>query len=327
MYNSIGILLRTLLFNGPIIGGLIGYLIGILKPVKLPQNLVQLMSLYLVFVIGLKGGSCLEISSMCSGPLYLLAFIGILHGLLQPFLSYYILTKTTKLDHVNAAVIASQYGSVSIVTFMAAVSFLSSQQLEYDNFMFAIAGIMEVPAILTGFFVINLKKTKKRLFNDFFSILTLIMKCKTIQVLVLGFSSGWLLQKMDLQYAYSTIIVPFNTILIFFMVDIGLKIADQRAYFKFLSYELIAFAFYMPILGILEGISITWLLGLKQGTSVLFTVLLATASYIAVPAVMRSYAVGAKEALFMPLVIGITLPFNILVSIPITQLIIGYLTR
>lgn len=56
---------------------------------------------------------------------------------------------------------------------------------------------------------------------------------------------------------------------------------------------------------------------LSAGVVALFTVLGASASYIAVPAVMRVALPEANPAVYMTLSLGITFPFNIILGIPI----------
>jgi hypothetical protein len=49
----------------------------------------------------------------------------------------------------------------------------------------------------------------------------------------------------------------------------------------------------------------------------LVIVLTASSSYIAVPAAARMFIPKAKEAIYLPLSLGIAFPFNVLFGIPI----------
>ncbi len=59
------------------------------------------------------------------------------------------------------------------------------------------------------------------------------------------------------------------------------------------------------------------MLGVPQGDAVLLMVLSASASYIAVPAVLRYALPEANPSLCVGLSLGLTFPFNILLGIPL----------
>jgi hypothetical protein len=73
----------------------------------------------------------------------------------------------------------------------------------------------------------------------------------------------------------------------------------------------------MPLIGGVMGLTISYFFGLDVGTGFLFTVLLASASYIAVPAAMRLALPQAKASIYVPMALAITFPFNIIVGIPL----------
>jgi len=58
-------------------------------------------------------------------------------------------------------------------------------------------------------------------------------------------------------------------------------------------------------------------LGLSAGNVALLMVLSASASYIAVPAVIRHAIPEANPSLYFGMSLGLTFPFNILVGIPL----------
>ena len=58
-------------------------------------------------------------------------------------------------------------------------------------------------------------------------------------------------------------------------------------------------------------------IGLQVGDAIMFTVLCASASYIAVPAAMRLAIPEANPSLYVSMALALTFPFNILVGIPL----------
>ena len=113
---------------------------------SIPDGAAKFMSLYLLLAIGFKGGH-----SLADHGLRLDLFVTIGAGLMLsfaiPFVAFALLLGMTRLDAVNAAAVAGHYGSISIVTFVAASSLLDLSGIAYDGFMVAVAAGMEIPAI------------------------------------------------------------------------------------------------------------------------------------------------------------------------------------
>jgi hypothetical protein len=80
---------------------------------------------------------------------------------------------------------------------------------------------------------------------------------------------------------------------------------------------LIAFAILIPIVNAGLGLGIAKFIGMPQGDALLFAVLCASASYIAVPAAMRLTVPEANPSLYVSTALAVTFPFNIIVGIPL----------
>jgi uncharacterized protein len=65
------------------------------------------------------------------------------------------------------------------------------------------------------------------------------------------------------------------------------------------------------------GIAVAGLLDLGTGDALLFTILCASASYIAVPAAMRLALPEANPGLSLPLALAVTFPLNITLGLPL----------
>lgn len=317
------------LFTNPaLISLIIGLCIGYLHLFEIPHIVSYLAALYLVFSIGLKGGLSLSTAGDNIPLFALLTLIGIAIGTIQPFIYRLLLKKTTDLDQQTTIVIATQYGSISITTFITALIFLQRQSIAYDNFMSAVAGIMELPAIISGLLLLKSLHPKNEL-----SILSMLKKSlleifcnKKISFLFMGFIIGFLLQHYHAEnIIISKIFLPFTSILSLFMIDMGIKIIQQRSYIYQCTWPIIAFGIYTPIMSGMIGLGISYLIGTCAGTAVLFATLMASASYIAVPAIMITQAPEAKEVIYMPLALGITLPFNIIIGIPLFYAVTTYI--
>ena len=73
----------------------------------------------------------------------------------------------------------------------------------------------------------------------------------------------------------------------------------------------------MPLINAAIGMGISVLIGLNLPNAFMFTVLCASASYIAVPAAMRIAIPEANPGIYVPVALGITFPFNIMAGLPL----------
>ena len=118
---------------------------------------------------------------------------------------------------------------------------------------------------------------------------------------------------------------PFQGILCLFLLDMGLLVARNLEHLKNFTFSLILFGIYMPLMGAAVGLGASFLIGLDIGTALLFTVLCASASYIAVPAAMRLALPEANPSIYVPMSLAVTFPFNIILGIPLYYSAVQYL--
>jgi hypothetical protein len=109
----------------------------------------------------------------------------------------------------------------------------------------------------------------------------------------------------------------FKGMLAFFLLDMGLMAARNLPQVKGQSPVLIAYAVIGPLVHAGLALGLAMLLKLSPGDGALLMVLAASASYIAVPAVLRTALPEAKPALYFGLSLGLTFPLNIVLGIPV----------
>ena len=114
---------------------------------EIPASSSKFISLYLLFSIGFKGGQELSHSGFSNEIVYSLLF-GLALASLIPLYTFFILKR--RLSISDAGAVAASYGSVSAVTFVAAVSFLEAQKIVSGGHMVAVMALMESPAIIVG---------------------------------------------------------------------------------------------------------------------------------------------------------------------------------
>ena len=131
---------------------LLFFLLGIVatlvkSDLEIPVTTSKFISLYLLFSIGFKGGQELAHSPFSSQIIYAL-LLGLFLASFVPFYTFFLLKRRMSISDSGA--VAAAYGSVSAVTFIAAISFLEAQQISFNGHMVAVMALMESPAIIVG---------------------------------------------------------------------------------------------------------------------------------------------------------------------------------
>ncbi|MBN66746.1 MAG: sodium-dependent bicarbonate transport family permease [Rickettsiales bacterium] len=298
----------------------LGIIAGWLKSdLDVPDQISRYLSIYLMMAIGFKGGVAIAETPDINGEVIATIIAGLCVGFVQPFIGYALLRATTRLDSTTAAAVAAHYGSISMVTFVTAASFLGTNEVVYAGYIVAILALMEAPAILSGLFIAHraAPETIKDTERATATLSREIFTNGAILLLVGAFMVGWITGTDGMKKMEGFLVTPFQGILALFLLDMGLLVSRQLSHLKEFTFKLVLFGIYMPLIGAAVGLSLSAIIGLDVGTALLFTVLCASASYIAVPAAMRLALPQAKAAIYVPMSLAITFPFNIVIGIPL----------
>ena len=306
--------------NPTILFFLLGILASIIKSdLEIPENSFKFISLYLLFSIGFKGGQELQHGDFGWQMIIALLF-GILVSATIPVYTFFILKR--KLAICDAGAIASSYGSVSAVTFVAAVSFLELQNLNYDGHMVAVMAFMEFPAIIVGVLLMRKYETNevqgsfKKLIHHAFSNGSVLLLMGSLFIGIIADSK----QAEDIK-PFTTDI--FKGFLALFLLEMGITTAKRFSGFMKHGSFLLIFAILIPLLNgsIVALISKYFLEG--AGNQFIMSILAASASYIAVPAAMRLAAPKADPGIYIPMALGVTFPVNIMLGMPLYYFILS----
>jgi hypothetical protein len=112
-----------------------------------------------------------------------------------------------------------------------------------------------------------------------------------------------------------------------FLLDMGLIAARRLDALRDSGAFLTGFAVVFPLVNAAGAIGVAALFRFSLGDALLFTVLCASASYIAVPAALRVALPGANASLYLPMSLALTFPFNIALGIPLYYAVIQALWR
>ena len=308
---------------------LFGAFAGAVKSnLEIPPQISRFLSLYLLMALGLKGGFALHKSGFTSEIGFSLG-LAVFLAIIIPIFGYWLLRRS--LNTFDAAAIAATYGSVSAVTFITATQYLDQFQIEYGGHMAAAMALMESPAIILAIILANKARAAQsadlKTKQEASSISKILHESFTdgAQLLLLGsmlvgLVSGDAGQKLMAPFSIDL----FKGMLAFFLLDMGLMAARNFGGLKGKPPITVLYAIGSPLFHALLALALCKLIGLPLGNTILLMVLASSASYIAVPAVLRHAMPEVNPALYMGMSLGITFPFNIILGIPIYSVIAKY---
>ncbi|MFN7723926.1 MAG: sodium-dependent bicarbonate transport family permease [Rubrivivax sp.] len=295
-----------------------GLLAGALRSnLEIPAPISRFLSLYLLMALGLKGGFALAASGLNTEVLASLA-CAVLLAVLVPALGFAWLRRW--LNGFDAAAVAATYGSVSAVTFITAVQFTEARGLAPGGHMAAAMALMESPAIVMAVLAANALRRREGSGAQAMPLRQVLHESLTdgASLLLLGAMAVGLLTGEAGQKVMAPFSVDlFKGMLAFFLLDMGLLAARNAPALLKAPKGLVAYAVLGPLVHAGLALGLSWAVGLSAGNGALLMVLAASASYIAVPAVLRQAVPEAQPALYFGLSLGLTFPFNILLGIPL----------
>jgi uncharacterized protein len=280
----------------------------------LPEAVAKTLSIYLMLAIGFKGGAAAAAHGL-GADLILALISGAILSAAIPVIAYSLLGVMAKLPVADRAAVSAHYGSISIVTFVAATAAMKSVGLQYEGYMVAVAAIMETPAILVALYIAGKASGKKTQQKE---LMSEVFLNSSIVVLTGAFVIGAITGESGMKDIEGFITVPFKGVLCLFLLDMG-AVAGRgvKNGWQGMSGGLVAFALIMPYISAALAIPFGVMAGLSTGGLAVLMTLAASASYIAVPAAMRLALPEARPSIYLTLSLGITFPMNLTIGIPV----------
>jgi hypothetical protein len=289
-----------------------GVTAGLLRSeLRLPAAIYDLVSILLLLAIGLKGG--IELGKQPFFTLLPQMLTVVLIGVLLPLIAFPILLYLGRFKRPDAASIAAHYGSVSVGTFAVAVAYMNARDIYYEEQMPLFVVMLEIPAILVG--IVLAKGMSKQ--TRWGAVAHEVLLGKSIVLLMGGLIIGWIAGAEQLNSIKPLFFDLFKGILALFLLEMGLITSKHLGSLKKYGLFLVVFGIGMPLLSSLIGGITAWALGFSVGGTAMLATLVASASYIAVPAAMRISIPEANPTLSLTASLGITFPFNVVFGIPL----------
>jgi hypothetical protein len=294
------------------------FLLGVLAVVvrsdlEIPDSVLKILSLYLLFALGFKGGTELQKTDW-SWAVATPLVAAVAASFLFPLAVYPIMRR--KFRPVDAAAVAATYGSVSAVTFMTAATVLEARGMAFGGYMVAALALMESPAILTGLVLARRAQggggglSWGNVFHE-------CLANKSVLVLLGSLLIGCVTPASGARALQPFVVGLFPGVLCFFLMDLGIVAARRMADLRAGGIYAVAFALGFPLVAGGGALLLARALHFGAGDAVLFAILCGSGSYIAVPAAFRAALPEANPGIYVALALGVTFPFNLFVGIPL----------
>jgi hypothetical protein len=276
---------------------------------RLPDSLYPILSSFLLFSIGLKGGRALGGTALADAWLPLAAAVAL--GIVTPLVAFALLRSVGRIPAIDSAGIAAHYGSVSAVTFTVVIATLDARGTSHEGYMAGLLAVLEVVGIVVA---ISLARGATTKFAD---AVREVVRGRSISFLLAGITVGWLAGGERLAPTDPLFVGLFTGALVLFLVEMGAIAAARLRDVRRAGWRLAALAVAIPLLNGALGALLGAAIGLSTGGTAVLATMAASASYIAAPAAVRIALPQASPALYVTASLGITFPFNLVVGVPL----------
>ena len=178
--------------------------------------------------------------------------------------------------------------------------------------MSAVLVVMEFPAIFMALYLVTQNKQIKS--NNLDTIKTAFLEVPNI-ILISSMFLGYFVNQTLLSNLDFIIVEIFDYVLYVFLFVMGTRVAKRIGELKGKGASLIAFALITPLIGSIIALLASINFDFSVGNATLLMVLTASASYIAVPSVVKDAIPNANPAIYLGLSLGVTFPFLSLIHI------------
>ena len=280
--------------------------------VRVPEQIYQFLSIYLLFGIGLKGGHSLK--SVTFEEVFAPAVTTVIAGALIPVFAYISLRLVRALSVVDRGAIAAHYGSTSLVTFSAALLFLESNSIYVEGFAPALLTLMEIPGLIVGIYLGSRTPGSEVKWSE---TLKEVLLGKTVLLLFGGLFIGAVSSNEGYEKVSPFFIGLLSGLLVLFLLHLGYLAGFNFSEVQKVGKPLIVFGLVFPLIVGVMGVALGGAIGLSVGGATILGVLCASASYIAAPAAVSVALPKANATVALMSSIGVTFPFNLIIGIPV----------
>ncbi|MBE43559.1 MAG: sodium-dependent bicarbonate transport family permease [Thaumarchaeota archaeon] len=319
---------------------------------KIPEAISSILPIYLLAAIGLHGGVEMRKTGLENVAIPIL--VAVVLAIALTVYHYQILRRLGKFNFFDSYALASTYGSVGAITFSVGLIFLRNLNIESEGFLAAVLAVLEPVSLTFCIFMVNrsiLKQKKSQISktgtvnekevskqsNDrdtnsivdaaeetshsMRKILHDSITGKAIIILLGSIVIGYLIGEHGFASIEPVFEDMFAGAVAIFLLEMGLVAGQRLGEVKKVGIFLLGFAIVVPTINGILGVVVAYLMGLSMGGSIMFGLLLGSASFIAAPAVLRTAVPQANPSLYITAGLGITFPYNIIALLPIMYIV------
>jgi hypothetical protein len=298
----------------------LAFLLGVLatlirSDLEIPEPVIRIFAIFLLFSIGLQGGRELATSDWSNiGPALGVTALVVLG---TPGLAF-VARKVLKLDIRNAAGVAALYGSVSSVTFVVARSYAEGAGTPMEGFVTGLVALMELGILMALFYGrLALARSEGAQGASLQAILMETLRGRGLLLLGGGLVIGAAIGETNFTRIEPFFVDLFRGVLVLFILEMGMTAARHLREFANVGLRMAAFGLAMPLVHGTLAIALGTLAGLPLGSVFVLGAVAASASYIDAPAAVRATFPEANPAIYLTTSLGITFPFMMVLGIPL----------
>lgn len=280
--------------------------------VRMPEQVFQFMSIYLLFGIGLKGGHAIK--SVPFQEIIVPALLTLLVGSIVPVSAFLVLKRVRNLNGLDRGAIAAHYGSTSLITFSAALLFLETKMIDVEGFATVLLVLMEIPGLVVGIYLGSRSVSSHVEWKE---TLVEVITGKTILLLVGGLLIGGVTSNAGYEKVSPFFVGILGGLLALFLLHLGFLAGNHFSEISGLGRSIAVFGIVFPVVSGTFAVVAGHAIGMSVGGATILGVLAASASYIAAPAAVAIGLPEANSSLALVSSIGVTFPFNLILGIPI----------
>ncbi|WP_029461982.1 sodium-dependent bicarbonate transport family permease [Serpentinimonas barnesii] len=306
-----------------ILAFVLGAIAGFLRSeLELPAAVISLLAIYLLFSIGLEGGR--ELAQAELGGLLPLLALTLFMVVAIPLLVYSVTRLLGRFDISNAAALAAHYGSVSTATFFSSLTLATAMGTPAGGYMVAMVALMEF-AVIFSLLIARVAMARELAASNqanpnqirIGELLLDTLRGRGIVLLGGGMMIGFLTTDAQWQQISPFYDDLFRGMLMLFLLEMGMTAARHIRAFREVGWFMLGFGTLMPVFNGIVGVTLGQAIGLGLGGSFVFGALCASASFIDAPAACRASLPQANPGIYLTASLGITLPFNLLLGLPL----------
>lgn len=311
----------SILFENLISPITLAFLLGVVatlirSDLEIPEPVIRIFAIFLLFSIGLQGGrelQTVELSNVLGAVVVTAAIV-----LLIPLIAFLVARHVIRLSIVDAAGVAALYGSVSSVTFVVARAYAEGAGFPMEGYVTGLVALMELGILVALFYGrVALSREKGAQGVALGAILMETLRGRGLLLLAGGLVIGAASGEANFSRIEPFFVDLFRGVLVLFLLEMGMTAGRQLTDFARVGGRMLAFGVVMPLVNGCVVSSLATFAGLPMGSAFVLGAVAASASYIDAPAAVRATFPEANPSVYLTASLGITFPFMLLAGVPI----------